>query len=155
MLTTEPTVYVIYIASTPEQVWEALTSPGFSARYFFGRQVESDWAAGSEWRLRKDDGGAQVSGRVLESDPPRLLKLSWQVAWVDELHRLPESIVSYLVEPAGEAVRLTLVEEHPHAIPAKLLEGGRQGWPMIISGLKTLLETGKPLGLEVPSPAAR
>jgi uncharacterized protein YndB with AHSA1/START domain len=72
-LTTESTVYVTYIASTPEKVWAALTSAEFTRRYFFGRTVESDWAVGSPWLLRKPDGTADVRGVVRESDPPRKL----------------------------------------------------------------------------------
>lgn len=152
-MTTESTVYVIYIASTSEKVWVALTSSEFTTKYFFGRAVESSWAVGAPWALRKPDGAADVTGEVRESDPPRKLVISWKVDGNAELRNLPECIVSYVIESAGEGVvRLTMVEAHPTPIPAHLLEGGRHGWPMILSGLKSLLETGQPLAIAIPQP---
>jgi len=152
-LTMESTVYVTYIASTPEKVWEALTSPEFTTRYFFGRTVESDWRTGSPWSLRKPDGALDVSGVVRESDPPRRLVVTWKVEGPAEFKDLPECVVTYEVEEAGEGVvRLTMTEAHPTPIPAYLLEGGRRGWPVILSGLKSLLETGRPLAVRVPQP---
>jgi len=150
-MTTESTVYVIYIATVPEKVWAALTSSAFTTQYFFGRSVESDWKQGSPWILRKPDGSVDVSGEVRQSDPPRKLVVSWNIDWAET--KLPECIVTYDIEPAGEnLVRLTVTEAHPTPIPANLLEGGRKGWPMILSGLKSLLETGKPLNIPVPEP---
>jgi uncharacterized protein YndB with AHSA1/START domain len=150
-LTTESTIYVTYIASTPQKVWAALTSSEFTRQYFFGRAVESDWNTGSPWNLRKPDGSVDVRGIVRESDPPRKLVVSWLVDSRPEFKDLPEAIVSYEIESVGSAVvRLTMTESHPTPIPAYLLEGGRRGWPMILSGLKSLLETGKPLDIPVP-----
>jgi uncharacterized protein YndB with AHSA1/START domain len=152
-MTTESTLYVVYIAAAAEKVWEALTSGEYTRRYFFGRRIESDWRVGSEWALRMEDGRVDVAGRVLEADPPRRLSVSWRVEWIEEMRHLPEAIVTYTIEPAGDGVvRLTMEEAHPTPIPAGLLEGGRQGWPMILSGLKTLLETGRPLAIPVPAP---
>jgi uncharacterized protein YndB with AHSA1/START domain len=149
-MTTESTVYVTYIAATAERVWEALTRPEHTARYFFGRRIESDWNEGSAWMLRKPDGSPDVSGRVLRADPPRLLSVSWRVEGSEAMRALPECTVTYTIEPVGEVVRLTMEEAHPTPIPEELLEGGRRGWPMILSALKTLLETGRPLALSVP-----
>jgi uncharacterized protein YndB with AHSA1/START domain len=155
-LTTDNTVYVTYIASTPEKVWQALTSSEFSAQYFFGRKVESDWRPGSPWQLRKPDGEVDVRGVVRESDPPRRLVVTWNVPGHPELANLPECIVSYDIEPVGgQVVRLTMTEAHPTPIPAYLLEGGRKGWPMILCGLKSLLETGRPLPMPVPQPPSK
>ena len=152
-LTTESTVYVTYIASTPRKVWEALTSDEFTRHYFFGRRVESDWEVGSPWSLRRPDGTIDVRGFVRENDPPRRLVVSWQVDGPEGPKDLPEALVSYEIEEAGAGVvRLTMIEAHPTPIPAYLLEGGRRGWPMILSGLKSLLETGRPLGIPVPRP---
>ncbi len=152
-MTTESTVYVTYIASTPQQVWEALTSSEFTTRYFFGGSVESEWTKGSPWLLRRPDGIVNVTGEVRESDPPRKLVVSWNVQEPAEFKNLPEAIISYEIEAVGEGVvRLTMTEAHPTPIPAYLLEGGRKGWPMILSGLKSLLETGKPLAIPVPQP---
>jgi uncharacterized protein YndB with AHSA1/START domain len=148
---TPDTVYVTYIAATPEQVWDALTRPEFTSQYFFGRRIESDWKSGSPWKLLMSDGRVDVQGQVLVSERPRLLELSWHVEWNEEVRALPPNRVRYLIEPAGDAVRLTMTEIHDEPVEEKYLEGGRQGWPMILSGLKTLLETGRPLGLAVPS----
>src|SRR5262245_755332 len=151
-LTTESTVYVTYIASTPARVWAAITASEFTTQFFFGRSVESDWKVGSQWILRKPDGNSDVRGEVRESDPPRKLSVSWNVT-AEEFKHLPECIVTYEIEPLGVGVvRLTMTEAHPTPIPAYLLEGGRCGWPMILSGLKSLLETGKPLAIPTPQP---
>ena len=150
-LTTQETVYVTYIAATPEKCWAALTQSEFTTQFFFGRSVESDWKKGSHWVLRKPDGGVDVTGEVRESDPPKKLVVSWNLPWVEP--KLPEAVVTYLIEPVGESViRLTMTETHPTPIPEHLLEGGRRGWPMILSGLKSLLETSKPLDIPTPQP---
>ena len=150
-LTTESIVYVIYIAAAPERIWTALTSSEFTRQYFFGRSVESDWKKGSPWMLRMPDGRIDVRGEVRASDPPRKLVLSWNIDWSPV--ELPECVVTYEIESVGEnLVRLTMTEAHPTPIPAHLLEGGRKGWPMILSGLKSLLETGRPLPIPVPQP---
>jgi uncharacterized protein YndB with AHSA1/START domain len=152
-MTTESTVYVTYIASTPQKIWEALTSSEFTRQYFFGHSVESDWKKGSPWLLRTPDGAVKVKGVIRESDPPRKLVVSWNVDGPKELKDLPEAIVSYELEIVENGiVRLTMTEAHPTPIPAYLLEGGRRGWPMILCGLKTLLETGKPLNIPKPQP---
>lgn len=158
------TIYVTYIASTAEKVWEALTSGEFTKQYFFGRRAESDWKAGSRWALRLDDGTVDVSGTIVESDRPWRLVLTWDVNLAahpglpeevrDEMRALPQTTVTYELEPLGEAVRLTMTEDHAGPVPEKFLEGGRTGWPIILSGLKTLLETGRPLVVPVPGPPA-
>ncbi len=147
-------VYVTYIAAPVERVWEALTSSVFTTRYFFGRSIEGDFAAGSEWILRMPDGRVDVRGRVLESDPPRKLHLTWAVEWLPEFKDFPESQVIWELESAGETTRLSLTELADDSIPAQFLEGGRKGWPVILSGLKTLLETGEPLKVPTPGPPA-
>jgi uncharacterized protein YndB with AHSA1/START domain len=150
------TVYVIYIATTPEKLWEALTGSEFTSQYFFGRRIESDWKAGSRVAYLMPDGSVDVWGKILQSEPPRLLSFTWNVEWredhakylgktLEELRRLPECIVTFQIDALGEAVRLTMTESHLGAIEDKLLEGGRRGWPVILSGLKSLLETGRPL----------
>ena len=148
---TPHTIYTIYIAASAEQVWKGLTESGFTTRYFFGRSVESDWSRGSPWLLRMPDGRIDVEGTVRTSEPPHRLELSWNVAWLTP--KLPECFVTYTIEAAGDGVtRLTMTETHPTPIPAALLEGGRQGWPMILSGLKSVLETGTGLKIAVPKP---
>ncbi len=141
-----------YIAASPERIWEALTSSDFTKVYFFGRTVHSDWQVGSPVEFRTEDGKLDVSGVVLKSEPPRLLSYTWKVEWIPEFKNLPDCWVAFEIEPYGNVSRLTLSEFHAEPLDEKLLEGGRQGWPVIFSGLKTLLETGEPLGLVEMSP---
>jgi len=155
-MTSESTVYVTYIASTPDRVWEALTSSQFTSQYFFGRRVESDWEVGASWLMRKPDGVVDVQGIVRESNRPHRLVVTWNVTGLPDLKDLPECIVSYEIEQIGDGVvRLTMTEAHPTPIPAYLLEGGRKGWPMILSGLKSLLETGRSLAIPTPQPPVK
>ena len=81
-------IYVIFIRATAQQVWDALTQSDFTSRYFFGRTIESDWKVGSPWRLIMPDGKTDIEGEVLESDPPRRLKVTWRVEWLDEARQL-------------------------------------------------------------------
>ncbi|HVB56774.1 MAG TPA: SRPBCC family protein [Candidatus Acidoferrales bacterium] len=150
------TVYVTYIVTTPEKLWAALTDAAFTKQYFFGRRVESDWSAGSAVTYRMEDGRPDVYGKVLQCQPPRLLSFTWNVEWredhathlgksLDELRRLPECSVTFQLDDLGEVVRLTMTESHQLDPDESLLEGGRRGWPVILSGLKSLLETGHAL----------
>ena len=142
------TVYVIYIASTPEKVWEALTSPEFTRQYFSGRNVELEPKVGGRFVMRMPDGRLDITGRVTEWDPPRRLSVTWAVDFA-EFRELPECLVTYDIEPMGGSVKLTMTEAHQWAVPDAILAGGRQGWPLILSGLKSLLETGKPIAVSV------
>lgn len=145
-MTEEPSsVFVTYIVTAPEKLWESLTNGEITKQFFFVRRMQSDWKVGSPWKLVMEDGRIDCQGKVLESDPPRRLVLTWHVEWMEELRHLPEALVSYQIVSLGEVVRLTVSEFHPEGIDPKYVEGGRRGWPIILSGLKTLLETGRPL----------
>jgi uncharacterized protein YndB with AHSA1/START domain len=148
------TVYVTYIAATPQKVWQALTDPVFTRQYFFGFAVDIEPKQGGAFVLRQKDGSAHVSGEVVEWSPPRRLCVSWHVENMKELSELPICLVTYDIEPSGEAVKLSMTESHSWDVPADLLKGGQSGWPKIMSGLKSLLETGQPLtaGMEGPLP---
>jgi uncharacterized protein YndB with AHSA1/START domain len=146
------TVYVIYIASTAEKVWQALTDPAFTAQYFFGRTSEIEPKAGGAFRMRMPDGRVDVQGEVVEWSPPRRLATTWTIDWHDDMRALPPCLVSYDIEPAGEAVKLTVTESYSWDVPDALLSGGRSGWPAILSGLKSVLETGKPLAIKMEPP---
>jgi uncharacterized protein YndB with AHSA1/START domain len=137
------TVYTIYIASTPEKVWEALTSAEFSKQYFFGNAVEVEPRLGGAFIVRTPDGALHISGEVLAYDPPRKLSVTFNVNWPELLEKLGPTLVTYEIEPVGEAVRLTMSEGHDRPLSDDILSGGRTGWPAILSGLKSLLETGK------------
>jgi uncharacterized protein YndB with AHSA1/START domain len=146
------TGYVIYIAADPEQVWTALVRPEFTRQYFFGRSVEIEPKVGGDYVLRLPDGGIDVKGRVVEWDPPRKFAVTWRVEWIAEMRKLPECLVSFEIEPLGTAVRLTMTEAHQWDVPDAILAGGRMGWPLILSSLKSLLETGKPIVAKIAPP---
>jgi len=146
------TVYVIYITSTPEKVWDALTSAEFTRQYFFGRTIEIEPNKDGSFVLRMPDGRVDVKGRVAEWKPPRRLSVTWTVDWNAQMRELPECLVTYDLEQTGEAVRLTMTEAHQWDVPDDLLAGGRTGWPAILSSLKSVLETGKPLSIKMEPP---
>lgn len=146
------TVYVIYIASTPEKVWQALTSSEFTRKYFWERTVELEPMLGGAFVLRLPDGRVNVKGKVIAYDPPRKLSVTWQVEWPEEFRKLPECLVTYELAQAGEAVRLTMTESHSWDVPEAILSGGRSGWPAILSSLKSLIEGGKPLAIAMEPP---
>ena len=148
------TVYTIYIASTPEAVWQALTSAEFSRKYFFGNAVEVDLKVGGAYVVRPPDGSVHISGEVVECDPPRKLTVTFNVNWPALIEKLGPTLVSYEMEPTGDAVRLTMTESHDRPISDDILSGGRQGWPAILSSLKSLLETGAPLVIKMEPPRA-
>jgi len=146
------TVYTIDIASTPEKVWEALTSAEFSRKYFFGNSVEIDLRVGGAYIMRTPDGALHISGEVIECDPNRKLTFTFNVDWPELIEKLGPTLVTYEIEPAGDAVRLTMTESHDRPLDDDVLSGGRQGWPAILSSLKSLLETGEPLIVKMAPP---
>ena len=146
------TVYTIYIASTPERVWQALTSAEFSKQYFFGNSVEIEQRVGGAFMVRTPDGALHISGEVFECDPPKKLTVSFDVNWPALVEKLGQTLVTYEIEPAGRAVKLTMSESHDRPIDDDILSGGRQGWPAILSSLKSLLETGEPLVVQMGPP---
>ena len=146
------TVYVTYIATTPEKVWQALTDPAFSRRYFFGFAVAVEPKTGGRFALLYPDGRTHVSGKVLEWSPPHRFACTWIVEGMPGFADLPECIVTYDIEQAGSAVRLTMTESHSWEVPAAILAGGQAGWPAILSNLKSVLETGKPMAIEMAPP---
>ena len=145
-------VYTIYIASTPEKVWQALTSAEFSQRYFFGNSVEVDLRVGGAYIVRTPDGALHISGEVIECEPDRKLTVTFNVNWPALLEKLGPTLVTYEIEPTGDAVRLTLTEAHDRPISDDILSGGRSGWPAILSSLKSLLETGEAMVIKMEPP---
>jgi uncharacterized protein YndB with AHSA1/START domain len=134
-------IYVTYIRTTPEKLWEALTSSEFTKQYW--AQLESDWRPGSSWKLTFADGRMADAGEVLESDPPRRLVLKWRNEFRPELKADGYTRCTFEVEREGEMVRLTVTHEAER--PHKLIEAVSQGWPRVLSSLKSLLETGRGL----------
>jgi uncharacterized protein YndB with AHSA1/START domain len=133
-------VYVTYISSTPEKVFKALIAPEMTRKYWAHLNV-SDWKAGSPWRHEdSNDGAVHLVGKVLESDPPRRLVISWAFP-ADKDNEAKHTRVTFLVEPGPTAVRLTVMHEDLEA-GSDMDQGIRRGWPVVLSNLKTLLETG-------------
>jgi uncharacterized protein YndB with AHSA1/START domain len=145
-------VYTIYIASTPEKVWQALTSAAFSTQYFSGLAVELEQRIGGAFAVRLPDGSLHIGGEVIECDPPHKLIVTWNVNWPALVEKLGPTLVTYEIEQAGDAVRLTLTQSHDRPISDDILSGGRAGWPAILSSMKSLLETGTALSIKMEPP---
>jgi len=135
-------VYVTYIRATPERVWTALTDTTFIPRYWFGMTCESEWRAGSPWRLIFEDGRVADAGEILESDPPNKLVIKWLNQFRPELSEEGPARCTFTLEPQGEATKLTILHEIDKP-QSKLIESVSVGWPKILSNLKSLLETGE------------
>lgn len=136
-------VYVTYIKTTPEKLWEALTSSEFSRRYWFGTELRSNFKVGSPFALMMD-GKVTDSGEILEADRPRRLSYTFKHELDDEMRKEGATKVVFTLEPYGELVKLTLTHEG-FAGESRLLEGISKGWPAILSNLKSLLESGDAL----------
>jgi uncharacterized protein YndB with AHSA1/START domain len=137
-------VYVTYIKTTPDKLWDAITNTEFMRQYFFGTRCESDWKAGSPWRMVSADGQITDSGEIIESTPPKRLVIKWLNEWKPELKAEGYSRCTFEIEPdsVNNATKLTVT----HVIdkkPSKLIEAVSSGWPKILSNLKSLLETGQ------------
>jgi uncharacterized protein YndB with AHSA1/START domain len=143
-MTSSNFVYVTYIGTTPERLWSALTSPEFTRQYWFGMQQESDWKPGSSWRLVFADGRVADTGEILEADPPRRMVIRWRNEFRPELTAEGYSQCTIELEPGDSAVKLTITHTIDCA-DSKLITAVSGGWPLILSNLKSLLETGKPV----------
>jgi uncharacterized protein YndB with AHSA1/START domain len=136
-------VFEIYIKTTPERLWEAITDPEMRAKYSFGVGTQSDWKPGSEYKAEVPGVIEIAAGENLEVDPPRRLGQSFTALWSDEVKAEGPSRVTWEIEPVGDdSCRLTVIHDQLKKGANGELYGG---WPMILSGLKTLLETGEPL----------
>jgi uncharacterized protein YndB with AHSA1/START domain len=137
-------VYVTYIRATPEKVWQALTEPEFTRQFWAGTSQECEWKVGVSWRIMIPDGGVADQGEVLELEPHRRLVLSWRNEFKPELRQEGYSRLTYLLEPEGDMVRLTVRHEIDRP-QSRLIEAVSGGWPLILASLKSLLETGESL----------
>jgi uncharacterized protein YndB with AHSA1/START domain/DNA-binding transcriptional ArsR family regulator len=135
-------VFEIYIKTTPERLWEAITDPALRAQYSFGVQTDSDWTPGSAYRASVPGVVDIAEGENLEVDPPRRLVQSFTALWSDDVRAAGASRVTWEIEPVGDSCRLTVVHDQ---LPEDANEELYGGWPQILSGLKTLLETGATL----------
>lgn len=143
-MTTQATqVYSVFIRATPEQIWEAITTPEFTARYFYGQRIEIAADHRSWWN---GEGELVSSGGVIEFDPPRRLVHGWNSSYDPEMAAEPESRVTWEIEPQdGGYSLLTVVHDRLDDSPKTAASVSGVGWMMVLSGLKTLLETGEPL----------
>jgi uncharacterized protein YndB with AHSA1/START domain len=140
-------VYVTYIKTTPEKLWDALTKPEFSRLYWFGMEVTSDWKTGSPMNYMKN-GEATVQGKVLAADRPKLLAYTFREAAGDASHEPPTKVTLEIEPELGtETVRLT-VTHTDFVANSKHRPRIAGGWPAVLSGLKSYLETGKTLQFE-------
>jgi uncharacterized protein YndB with AHSA1/START domain len=136
-------VFEIYIKTTPEHLWEAITSSEMREKYTFGVGVKSDWTDGSQYEASHPNAPALLmEGENLEVDPPRKLVQSFTVLWSDDVKREGTSRVTWEIEQVQDSCRLTVTHDQLPEGASSELYGG---WPMILSGLKTLLETGETL----------
>jgi uncharacterized protein YndB with AHSA1/START domain len=134
-------VFEIYIRTTPERLWEAITEPEIRSKYNFGVRISSDWTPGSRFEMsHAKANGLLGEGEILEVDPPRRLVQSMVALWSDDVKSEGTSRVTWEIEPIADSCRLTVTHD-------QLREGANDelygGWPMILSGLKTWLETGE------------
>jgi uncharacterized protein YndB with AHSA1/START domain len=133
-------VFEIYIKTTPERLWEAITDPKLRAKYSFGVETQSEWTPGSSYRSSVPGVVEIAAGENLEVDPPRRLVQTFTAQWSDEVKAEGESRVTWEIEQVEDSCLLTVIHDHLREGANPELYGG---WPMILSGLKTLLETGE------------
>lgn len=150
-MTVIDSTYTTYILAPRVKVWKALTDGSITPQYFFGRRIESDWKIGSRWTLWMPNPFGE--GEIVDSDgvitaceAGRKLSFTWTVQWVPEMRGFPEGLVTYTLDDVGKGItRLRMDQSHAGPLEEHWLEMGRKGWAAILSGLKTLLETGEPL----------
>jgi uncharacterized protein YndB with AHSA1/START domain len=133
--------YVTYIRTTPEKLWQALTTTEIIKKYWFGLRIDTDWKVGSTWRFYYDD-NLMDSGKILESIPQKRLVRSWLNEWKPELKAESISHCVYEIESVETSAKLTVT----HSIElsnSKFIEAVSAGWPLCMSNLKSLLETGE------------
>ena len=137
-------VYVTYIRTTPEKLWKALIDPEFTRRFWNETWQDCEWKPGATWRLMIPDGRVADAGEVVEIEPQRRLVLRWRDEFMPELREEGYSRMTYEIEKKGESVKLTVIHEMERG-GSKLIDAVSGGWPMILSSLKSLLETGQAL----------
>ncbi len=137
-------VYVIHIRTSPEKLWDALTKPELTRLWWCEVWQDCTWEKGADWNAMTPDGRVADAGKILEIDPPNRLVLTWQNQFVAELKPEGHSTLTYEIKPEGEGVILTLTHEMARE-KSKLIEAVSQGWPALLSSLKSMLETGTPL----------
>ena len=138
-------VYVTYIKTTAEKLWQALVDPEFNRQYWVGAHLESGWKKGSDWKIVFADGRIADTGEIIDIEPMKRLVIRWRNEFVPELKAEGYSRCTIEIEPDGELMKLTIRHEGENDGQHKLINAFADGWPLIISSLKSLLETGKAL----------
>jgi uncharacterized protein YndB with AHSA1/START domain len=146
MTATATQVYEIFVKATPERIWDAITKPEFTTRYFYGSAIDSTFEPGAPFNgWTGDRKQLLVDGEVIESDPPRFLRHTWRALYDEETALEPHSRVTWEIEPQdGGFTKLTVVHDELEQAP-KTAASVAGGWSFVLSGLKTLLETGESL----------
>jgi uncharacterized protein YndB with AHSA1/START domain len=139
-------VYTTYIETSAEQLWQALTDGDFTERYWFGHRVASDWTVGSAYRFT-NQGKPMVEGKVLVSDPPRRLAYSWDTV-KEGAARERTSRVTFDLVPRGKVIKLVVTHDEIDESGTTLRDVSA-GWPMVLASLKSILETGHALDIEL------
>jgi uncharacterized protein YndB with AHSA1/START domain len=144
-------VYEVYIRTTPQKLWQAITDPEISRHYFYGGAQTSDWKPGSSYALYDpDDKVNMLDGKVLEADPPRKLVHTFHALQDEGVRSDRPSRVTWQIDQVGEVCKLTVIHDDFDGETATY-KSVQSGWGPVLSGLKTLLETGKPLNVPMPN----
>ena len=138
-------VYVTYIKTTAEKLWQALIDPDFNRQYWFGAHQESDWKKGSPWKIVFADGRLADSGEIVDIDPLKRLVIKWRHEITPDLKAEGYTRCTIEIEPQGDVMKLSITHETEKEGPSKFIGAVSEGWPYILSSLKSLLETGKAL----------
>jgi len=135
-------VYVTYIRTTPEKLWRALIDPEFTRQFWVGTWQESEWKPGASWRIMIPDGRVADSGEILEIEPNKRLVLKWRNEFMPEMRAEGYSRLTYELEQQGTSVKLNVIHEMDKP-GSKFIDAVSNGWPHLLSSLKSLLETGE------------
>jgi len=137
-------VYVTYIRTTPEKLWQALIEPEFTRQFWCATWQESEWKPGASWRIMIPDGRVADSGEVLEIEPNKRLVLKWRNEFMPEMRAEGYSQLTYELEHQSTSVKLTVIHEMDKP-GSKFIDAVSNGWPHLLASLKSLLETGESL----------
>ena len=144
-------VFQVYIRATPERLWQAITDPAMTQIYYFNSRIESDFKVGSPLQYKQPDGSLDIDGEVLESDPPRKLVHSFSSKW--DANDDQPTTVTWEITPMGSETCLLSMTHAGFPSENATYSGTKDGWVIILSGLKTLVETGEKLRIEMPETA--
>jgi uncharacterized protein YndB with AHSA1/START domain len=147
-------VYVTFIRTTPERLWSALTDVNQMKEYWFGMHIKTEWKTGAEWQMIFPDGQVADTGEILELERPKRIRLKWRNEFRPELKAEGFALCTLEIEPVGAAVRLTIMHTIERA-DSNFIRAVSEGWPKILSNLKSLLETGRVVLTEADHSHAR